>query len=401
MPSKGGSHRTFTGRPGPARKQTPPDHRPARHSTRRLFDQRKPSRCHPAHTAAGRRTPHPWPTWPTPPPTPAALRRPRLRLRQVPASCAGPWDHTQDRPPGSPARLRPGQDPLGRRAHLRMAPPVQAASHSLRDTCRPPPGLASTRLQHHLLETTPNFILKPSVKTSSESGVVELIKEGVGQCVARGGGRLSAMEGLFGPDDLAARNMACSPPARELRHQEQPAPALVRGRCPSQMRRRVAAVPYLADQTAVVQQPHLDRRRAVPNRVGDQLTDIRSRSATKESTGSASAVFSTCLNTEEGMMSPCANQSGCQQTRLTDHQLRTGSFNDHAGARILNSMTETDAPGKGILALLFFTTPPAQGACRMLADFPNCPPRARRGLYGNQDEQATRAHHALWAKSPL
>jgi transposase len=40
---KGGSHRTFAGRPGPARKQAPPDRGPAWHPARCHFDQWKPS----------------------------------------------------------------------------------------------------------------------------------------------------------------------------------------------------------------------------------------------------------------------------------------------------------------------------------------------------------------------
>ncbi|GHJ98098.1 hypothetical protein SNE510_76170 [Streptomyces sp. NE5-10] len=40
---KGGSHRTFAGRPGPAGQQAPPDRRPALHPSRRHFDRWKPS----------------------------------------------------------------------------------------------------------------------------------------------------------------------------------------------------------------------------------------------------------------------------------------------------------------------------------------------------------------------
>ena len=68
-PSKGGSHRTFAGRPGPARQQAPPDRRPARNSARRLSDQRKPPRSHSAHALAGRDAPDSWPARPTAAPT--------------------------------------------------------------------------------------------------------------------------------------------------------------------------------------------------------------------------------------------------------------------------------------------------------------------------------------------
>lgn len=166
-PSKGGSHRTFASRPRPPGEQAPPHRRPARNPTRRLPDQRKPSRRHPAHASAQRDTPHPRASRTATSPTPPTLRRPRLRLRQVPAPHPGPRDHPQDRPPRHTSRLRPGQDPLGRRAHLRLAPPVQTTPHPLRDTSRPPPRASPTRLQHHLLTATPNLILKRSVRPTS------------------------------------------------------------------------------------------------------------------------------------------------------------------------------------------------------------------------------------------
>lgn len=40
---KGGSHRTFAGRPGPSGKQAPPDHRPERDTPCGVPDRRKPS----------------------------------------------------------------------------------------------------------------------------------------------------------------------------------------------------------------------------------------------------------------------------------------------------------------------------------------------------------------------
>jgi transposase len=46
--SKGGSHRTFAGRPGTPRQQTPHHRRPARNPARSHSDQRKPSRRHPS-----------------------------------------------------------------------------------------------------------------------------------------------------------------------------------------------------------------------------------------------------------------------------------------------------------------------------------------------------------------
>ncbi len=166
--SKGGSHRTFAGRPGSAGQQAPLDRRPAWHSADRLADQREPSRCHSVDAPAGRDTPYPWSARPTTSPTRPAVCRPRLRLRQVPPPSPGPWHHTKDRPQRHRPRIRTGKDPLGRGADLRLAAPVQTTADPLRDTRRPPPGIAPTRLQHHLLEETPNFILKRSVRWSKE-----------------------------------------------------------------------------------------------------------------------------------------------------------------------------------------------------------------------------------------
>lgn len=165
--SKGGSHRAFAGRPGSARQQAPRDSRQAWHSAGRLADQRESSRCHSAGAPAGRDAPHPRGSRSATSPTRPAVRRPRLRLRlrQVPSASPGPRHHTEVRPERHRARLRTGQDPLGRRADLRLAPPVQATPDPLRDTRRPPPRTAPTRLQHHLLETTSNLILKRSVSS--------------------------------------------------------------------------------------------------------------------------------------------------------------------------------------------------------------------------------------------
>ena len=70
----------------------------------------------------------------------ATHRRPRLRPRQVPARAAPARHQTRDRPPPDRARLRPRPRPLGRRAHLRLAAPVQAAARPLR-----PPRTRSTK----------------------------------------------------------------------------------------------------------------------------------------------------------------------------------------------------------------------------------------------------------------
>jgi hypothetical protein len=162
---KGGSHRTFAGRPGSARQQAPLDRRPAWHSLGRLADQRKPSRRHSADAIAGRDTPRA-----TASPAAPVFRRPRLRPRQMPSASPGSRHHIEDRPQRHSPWLRPGQDPLGRRADLRLAAPVQATQNPLRDTRRPSPGSTPTRVQHHLLETTPNLTLKPSARNHARGG---------------------------------------------------------------------------------------------------------------------------------------------------------------------------------------------------------------------------------------
>jgi hypothetical protein len=70
---------------------------------------------------------------------------------------------------GTPHRSGPGKTRVGRQAHLRPAPPVQTTPHPLRDTHRPPPSPAPTRLHHPLFETTSNLILKRSVTPSRDS----------------------------------------------------------------------------------------------------------------------------------------------------------------------------------------------------------------------------------------
>lgn len=89
-PSKGSSHRTFAGRPRPLRQRAPLDHRPRRNTSRSVRDQRRPSRRHPVHAPAGHDPSHPRPGGPTPPPATPAVRRPWLRLRQVPTPCSAP-----------------------------------------------------------------------------------------------------------------------------------------------------------------------------------------------------------------------------------------------------------------------------------------------------------------------
>jgi hypothetical protein len=80
----------LTHRPCPLRLEAPPDRRPPRNPARRHPHRRQPARHHPAPAAAGRRPTDPG-TSGTPPPL---VRRPGLRLRQVP-------------PPAVEARIKP------------------------------------------------------------------------------------------------------------------------------------------------------------------------------------------------------------------------------------------------------------------------------------------------------
>lgn len=206
-PSKGGSHRTFAGRPSAAGQQAPPHRRPERNSPRCLSDQRKPSRRHSPHAPAGRDSPHSRCARATASPAGPAVRRPRLRLRQVPPSRPSSRHHTQDRPPWGPAWFRPGQDSMGCRADLCLAPPVQTAPHPLRDTRRPPPGATPTRLQHHLLETTQNLILKRSVRRTTPQST----SAGSAVGTSSHGSPAPVSSRVSGSDGIAGRSSGRSP----------------------------------------------------------------------------------------------------------------------------------------------------------------------------------------------
>src|SRR5205823_4044083 len=69
--------------------------------------------------------------------------------------------HTRDRATQNQARLWSGPLPLGRRAHLRLAAPIQTAARPLRPTCRHPRSIPSDRLLPRLLPPTQErFIVK-------------------------------------------------------------------------------------------------------------------------------------------------------------------------------------------------------------------------------------------------
>lgn len=73
-----------------------------------------------------------------------------------------------DRPTRCRPRLRAESGSPGGRARLRLAAPVQSpTTHPLRAPRRPPPGLARTRLPHHLLPPPQNSIPQRSVTLPS------------------------------------------------------------------------------------------------------------------------------------------------------------------------------------------------------------------------------------------
>ncbi len=129
---KGGSHRTFAGRPGPARQQAPPDRRLAQNTAGLSLtsgNRHDVTQLTPLLDAIPR--------------TRGVRGRPRHRPGRLFADRG--YDYDKYRP-----RLR--------------AAPVQTASNPLRDTRRPPPRAAPTRMRCHLLETAPNLNLQRSVR---------------------------------------------------------------------------------------------------------------------------------------------------------------------------------------------------------------------------------------------
>lgn len=97
-PQRGGSHRPVAGRPSPHRKQAPCDRRPTRNPSGGVSDRRKPSRHHTVDTARRRDPVNSRSPWAAAEPAPQVVRRPRLRLRQVPQPPPQERDHTDDRP---------------------------------------------------------------------------------------------------------------------------------------------------------------------------------------------------------------------------------------------------------------------------------------------------------------
>ncbi len=88
----------------------------------------------------------------------SAARRPRLRPRQVPPPCLAARHQTRDRTSPDRARLRPRPPPLGRRAHLRLAPQPPPTARPHRPPPRHPRRLPRPRLLPNLLAATRDVI---------------------------------------------------------------------------------------------------------------------------------------------------------------------------------------------------------------------------------------------------
>jgi hypothetical protein len=135
-----------------------------RHPTRRHPDRRAPTRRHPTAGAARRDPTDPRAARPPAAQATQAVRRRRLRLRQVPPPAAPARHHPTHRPPRSRPGLRAWQSPLSRRTRLRLATRLQSPTHPLRATRRYPPQPAPTRLRPHLPPETGSVILKPALR---------------------------------------------------------------------------------------------------------------------------------------------------------------------------------------------------------------------------------------------
>lgn len=105
---------------------------------------------------------------------------PRLRLRQVPPP-PGPRHHSEDRPQKHSSRLRTGQDPLAvertfawphRFKRLRIRYEIRADLH--------------LGLQHHLLEKTPDLILKISQKVAGDVVRLDAVQVGLREALRAG-----------------------------------------------------------------------------------------------------------------------------------------------------------------------------------------------------------------------
>jgi transposase len=128
---KGGSRRAFARRPWAAWIQTSRDRGSPGDTARGLADRRKPSRRHTGHSTARRDPSHRRTAEPPAEPAQADIRRSGLRLRQVPPPAVEARHQATHRQARCRPWLRPGEDPVGGRAYLCLAPPVQTPTHPL------------------------------------------------------------------------------------------------------------------------------------------------------------------------------------------------------------------------------------------------------------------------------
>lgn len=134
--------RSFTCRSCASWLQAPCDRRPARHTAGRLGDRGKSARRHAADPVTGRDPTYEGIARSSPQSAQTAVRRPRLRLRQVPPLVVGARDQARHRQTRGRTRLGPWAHQVASRAHIRLAPSVQTAADPLRAPCRSPPRAA-------------------------------------------------------------------------------------------------------------------------------------------------------------------------------------------------------------------------------------------------------------------
>src|SRR5262245_10712528 len=99
---------------------------------------------------------------PRPPPTPArrGLRRPGVRLALAPPRTGGARHRARSRAPRRRPRERAGDEALGRRADVRLAPSIPPTESAIRAARRPARGTTPSRLRPHLLAHARRLILK-------------------------------------------------------------------------------------------------------------------------------------------------------------------------------------------------------------------------------------------------
>jgi len=147
------------GRQSQKRLQAPPPGRRDRDPARVGAHGRQPSRQHAADPARRPRSAGARHGRPAAPKARPRHRRPRLRLPKSSPRAPSARHQSRDRPTPNRARLRPRPLPLGCRAHLRLAAPIQAAARPLRPPRRHPRSLPRHRLLPRLLPPTQERVI--------------------------------------------------------------------------------------------------------------------------------------------------------------------------------------------------------------------------------------------------